>query len=153
MGGNKRDRKLVITGIVISIITLIISIAALVTAMNKPLPQNKPEESGDVQYVLYLGTNDKDSNKPVYTPEEAKKKAEEILLDHFGGFTIQEAHGGWKDGGKVYSEYTIVIYLSDTNIDEVHSAAKEMVDTFHQSSVLIQSNETTTEFYSGEQDE
>ena len=57
------DRKLVITGIVISIITLIISIAALVTAMNKPLPENKPEESGDVQYVLYLGTNDKDSNK------------------------------------------------------------------------------------------
>ncbi|MBR2547540.1 MAG: DUF3574 domain-containing protein [Eubacterium sp.] len=144
------DRKLVTAALVISIITLIISIAALVTAKNKPLSEQELEENGDIQYVLYLGTNDKDSNEPVYPPEEAKKKAEEILLDHFGGFTIQEAHGGWKDGDKVYSEYTIVIYLSDTNIDEVHSAAEEMVDTFHQSSVLIQSNETTTEFYGGE---
>ncbi len=145
------DRKLVTAALVISIITLIISIAALVTAKNEPLSEQELEENGDIQYVLYLGTNDKDSNEPVYPPEEAKKKAEEILLDHFGGFTIQEAHGGWKDGDKVYSEYTIVIYLSDTNIDEVHSAAEEMVDTFHQSSVLIQSNETTTEFYGGEQ--
>ena len=155
------NKKLVITALVISIITLIFSIAALMTAMNKPTPaapaqeavtEQEAEESGDVQYVLYLGTNDKDSNKPVFPPEEAKEKAEEILLDHFGGFTIQEAHGGWKDGDKVYSEYTIVIYLSDTNIDEVHSAAKEMVETFHQSSVLIQSNETKTEFFSGEQE-
>lgn len=146
------DRKLVITAMVISIITLIISVAALITSMNKPLPEVETEKSGDVQYVLYLGTNDKDTNKPVFTPEEAKEKAEEILLDHFGGFTIQEAHGGWKDEEKVYSEYTIVIYLSDTNLDEVHSAAKEMIDTFHQSSVLIQSNETTTEFFSGEQE-
>ena len=155
------NKKLVITALVISIITLIISIAALVTAMNKPahsqeaapaqeaVTEQEAEESGDVQYVLYLGTNDKDSNKPVFPPEEAKEKAEEILLDHFGGFTIQEAHGGWKDGDKTYSEYTIVIYLSDTNLDEVHSAAKEMVETFHQSSVLIQSNETKTEFFSG----
>ena len=75
-----------------------------------------------------------------------------MLLDHFGGFTIQEANGGWKDGEKVYSEYTIVIYLSDTNLEEVHAAAKEMVDTFNQSSVLIQSNETKTEFFSGEQE-
>ena len=155
------NKKLVITALVISIITLIISIAALMTAMNKPAPavpaqeavtEQEAEESSDVQYVLYLGTNDKDSNKPVFPPEEAKEKAEEILLDHFGGFTIQEAHGGWKDGDKTYSEYTIVIYLSDTNLDEVHSAAKEMVETFHQSSVLIQSNETKTEFFSGEQE-
>ena len=97
-------------------------------------------------------SNDKDSNKPVFPPEKAKKKAEEILLDHFGGFTIQAAHGGWKDKDKVYSEYTIVIYLSDTDLDEVHSAAKELVDTFHQSSVLIQSNKTTTEFFSGDQE-
>jgi len=29
----------------------------------------------------------------------------------------------------------------------VHDAAAEMVETFHQSSVLIHANETTTEFY------
>ena len=82
--------------------------------------------------------------------EAALKRFEEILLDHFGGYTIQEANGGWKDGDIVYTEYTLVIYLSDTTLKDVHAAADEMVKTFHQSSVLIQANETTTEFYGGE---
>ena len=32
-------------------------------------------ENEDIQYVLFLGTNDKDTNEPVFTPEEAKEKA------------------------------------------------------------------------------
>ena len=98
---------------------------------------------------MYLGTNDKDSNLPVFTPDEAKKKAEDILIDHFGGYTIQEASGGWVDGDTEYQEYTLVIYLSDTDLESVHSAADEMIEEFHQSSVLIQANHTITEFYSG----
>ena len=76
-----------------------------------------------------------------------REKAKEILLGHFGGYTIQEAEGGWVDGDTVYQEYTLVIYLSDTTLDAVHAAADEMKDTFRQSSVLIQTNPTTTEFY------
>ena len=133
---------------VLSVIALILGIAALAAA-KKPAETAEPEEK-DVQYVLYLGTNDKDTNEPVFAPDEAKEKAEEILLDHFGGYTIQEANGGWKDGDTVYTEYTLVIYLSDTTLEDVHAAASEMIETFHQSSVLIQANETTTEFYEGE---
>ena len=133
---------------VLSVIAIILGIAAL-SAAKKPAEKAEPEEK-DVQYVLYLGTNDKDTNEPVFAPEEAKEKAEEILIDHFGGYTIQEANGGWKDGDIVFTEYTLVIYLSDTTPEDVHAAADEMVKTFRQSSVLIQANETTTEFYSGE---
>ena len=97
---------------------------------------------------MYLGTNDKDTNKPVFTQAEALEKAKEILLKHFGGYTIQEANGGWVDGETEYQEYTLVIYLSDTTQDAVHAAADEMIATFNQSSVLIQANPTTTEFYS-----
>ena len=104
-------------------------------------------QTGGIQYVLYLGTNDKDTNKPVFTQAEAMEKAREILIDHFGGYTIQEAHGGWIDGDTEYQEYTLVIYLSDTTEDAVHSAADELIEVFHQSSVLIQTNPTTTEFY------
>ena len=106
-------------------------------------------ESADVQYVLYLGTNDKDTVEPVFSEEEAMAKAQEILIRHFGGYTIQEARGGWVDDGKVYREYTLVIYLSDTTPEAVHAAADEMIETFRQSSVLIQENPTKTEFYSG----
>ena len=105
-------------------------------------------EAEDVQYVMYLGTNDKDTNEPVFDQEEAKEKAKAILLDNFGGYTIDDAEGGWRDGDTVYQEYTLVIYLSDTTLDDVHAAADELIDTFHQSSILIQTNPTSTEFYS-----
>ena len=112
-------------------------------------PENSENEYGDVQYIMYLGTNDKDSNKPVFTQAEALEKAKEILIRHFGGYTIQEANGGWIDDNTVYQEYTMVIYISDTTEDAIHAAADEMVETFRQSSVLIQANPTRTEFYAG----
>lgn len=102
----------------------------------------------DIQYVMYIGTNDKDTNEPVFPQEEALEKVKEILLKNFGGYTIQEAHGGWIDGETKYQEYTLVVYLSDTTLDKVHAAADEMIEVFHQSSILIQENPTRTEFYS-----
>ena len=105
---------------------------------------------GDQEYVLYLGTNDKDTNQPVYSREESKERAKAILMKDFGGYTIQEAEGGWKgDDGKEYQEYTLVIHLSDTDIDKVHAAAQELIDEFHQSSVLINTQRVQTEFYAG----
>ena len=106
--------------------------------------------AGDVEYVLYLGTNDKDTNKPVYSREESKEHAKAILMKDFGGYTIQEAEGGWRgDDGTEYQEYTLVIYLSDTDIDTVHATAKKLIDEFHQSSVLINAQPVQTEFYDG----
>ena len=68
----------------------------------------------------------------------------------FGGCTVQEADGGWiGDDGTEYREYTLVIYLSDTDLDSVHTLCDEHIKTFNQSSVLIQSNRTRTEFYGG----
>ena len=102
------------------------------------------------EFVLYLGTNDKDTNKPVYSKEESKERVKAILMKDFGGYTIQEAEGGWRgDDGTEYQEYTLVIYLSDTDIDMVHAAAKELIDEFHQSSVLINTERVQTEFYEG----
>ena len=109
------------------------------------------EEKPDVQYILYLGTNDKDTNTPVFTQTEALEQVKNILVRNFGGYTVQEAHGGWESDGKVYQEYTIVIYLSDTTLDKVHAAADEMISTFNQSSILIQENPTKTEYYSAAQ--
>ena len=148
---------------VISIVALLASLAALgvsvFTLCDKPAtapaqetaPQVEEEAPAqDIQYVLYLGTNDKDTNEPVFEEEEARAHAEAILTDHFGGFTIQEARGGWvNDDGSIAHEYTIVIHLSDTNLDEVHAACNDLIAEFNQSSILIQQNLTSTEFYSG----
>ncbi len=118
------------------------------TAQEKTEQPAVTAEFPEIQYVLFLGTNDKDTNTPVFTEAEAMEQLKDILIRHFGGYTIHEAHGGWIDNEKIYQEYTLIIYLSDTTIDKVHAAADEMVDVFHQSSVLIQANPTRTEFYS-----
>lgn len=148
------SRKLGITTLILSIIAVVLACAAIAMASSpgkSAAPAASAESSAkDVQYVMYLGTNDKDTNQPVFSSEEAKAKAEDILISHFGGYTIQEANGGWIDEGTIYQEYTLVIILSDTTPDQVHAAADEMISAFNQSSVLIQANETTTEFYGGE---
>ena len=139
-------------GIILSIccgITACLSIIAIILSISLTRP--KDEIKKDSQYVIYLGTNDKDTNLPVYSKEEAKNKLIDILIDNFGGYTIQDANGGWIDNGTIYVEYTLVIYLSDTKIEEVHRVCDEMIKTFNQSSILIQTNETITEFYSGNQ--
>ena len=104
--------------------------------------------------MLYLGTNDKDSNQLEMTKEEAMEMAKDILIKQLGGYTIQEAHGGWiGDDGMECQEYTLVIYLRDTTEDQVHAAADEMIELFRQSCILIQENPTRTEFYSGKTDD
>ena len=113
-----------------------------------PMDTSAPEEE-DVQYVIYLGTNDKDDNKPLYTETQSMELARALLIKYFGGYTIQEARGGWIDNDTEYQEYTLVIYLSDTTEEAVHTAADELIQLFNQSSVLIQKNPTTTEFYTG----
>jgi hypothetical protein len=105
----------------------------------------------DTEYVLYLGTNDKDTNEPVFTREESMQRAKDILIKNFGGYTIQEAEGGWiDDDGTEYQEYTLVIHLYDTDEDTVHAVCREFIDEFHQSSVLISRSTLSREFYSGE---
>ena len=133
--------------LILSVLALAAAVTALAIAVR---PAEQPSSVEDVQYVMYVGTNDKDTTEPVLPPEEARAKAQEILLRHLGGYTIQEANGGWIDGEKVYTEYTMVIYMSDTVPEKVHAVGDEMISVFHQSSVLIQANQTRTEFYSGQ---
>ena len=142
------SKKLGIITLILCLVAVCLSAAALGIAVKPDAPV--AQELMDTQYVMYLGTNDKDTNQPVFSPEQAKEKAEAILLEHFGGYTIQDANGGWIDGENIYREYTLVIYLSDTTLNDVHDAAKELIREFNQSSVLIQANQTKTEFYSGE---
>ena len=118
-------------------------------ADNREAAPAAADNSSSIQHIMYLGTNHKDTNKPVFTQAEAMEKAREILVRHFGGYTIQEANGGWVDDDMLYQEYTLVIYLNDTTEDAVHAAADELVEVFHQSSVLIQAVPVQAEFYSG----
>ena len=142
------SKKMSILITAIALIALFLSIVSFTTSSVNTRLIEKLSES-ETQYVMYIGTNDKDTNEPVCTPEEAKSRVEDILVQHFGGYTIQEADGGWEDGGIRYREYSVVVYLSDTDLNSVHAAADDLIKEFNQSSVLIQANETRTAFYGG----
>jgi hypothetical protein len=141
-------KKFNIISLVVSFTALIVSIVLFVIVIVKTNNTNNTEKE-DIQYVLYLGTNDKDTNLPVFTKDKAKEELQKILINHLGGYTISKANGGWVDGETLYQEYILVIYLSDTTLEDIHLACNDMITVFNQSSVLIQSNKTTTEFYSG----
>ena len=134
------------------LIALILAVAALGLSVYNTVTAYRPapQPAEEIQYVMYLGTNDKDTNEPKFTADEAKQRLDQVLTRHFEGFTIQEANGGWtNEDGTVSHEYTLVIYLSGTTSDRVHACAAELLTEFNQSSVLIQSNKTMTEFYNG----
>lgn len=138
----QKNKIIGISALIIAVVALCLSAVSLMRTQ-----KTAANEGTDTQYVVFLGTNDRDTNEPVFSQDEAKSRLEEILLKHFGGYTIMEANGGWADDGAIYREYTLVIYLSDTTIDKVRVAVDEMLQVFNQRSVLIQSNETKTEFY------
>ena len=141
------SKKTGMAAIILSVVAICLSVVSLYRSIDKT-----PNESRDIQYVMFLGTNDKDTNEPYGTAEEAKSKVDEVLTKYFEGFTIQEANGGWvNDDGSVAHEYTVVILLSDTTLDRVHQASDDLIKEFNQSSILIQANETVTEFYSGDE--
>ncbi len=141
------SKKTGMAAIILSVVAICLSVVSLYRSIEQTPNET---ESRDIQYVMFLGTNDKDTNEPYGTAEEVKSKVDEVLTKYFEGFTIQEANGGWvNNDGSVAHEYTVVILLSDTTLDLVHQASDDLIKEFNQSSILIQANETVTEFYSG----
>lgn len=153
---NNRSSKIAVFTAAIALCLSVVSLCLVLDSKKADIPEPSLSIQADgdiaadeVQYVVYLGTNDKDTNEPVFPPEEARGILEDILLERMGGYTIQEARGGWiGDDGMKYQEYTLVIILSDTDEAAVHALCDELIERFDQNSVMIQTNETTTEFYS-----
>lgn len=88
-------------------------------------------------------------DEQIFWLAKPEKHRNTLCISSFSGYTIQDAFGGWVEGDTLYQEYTLIIYLSDTTEDAIHAAADELIETFRQSSILIQANPTTTEFYAG----
>ena len=144
--------KLGIAAIAVSAVSLCCSAVCLFTAFNKsseaaPVPA---EESGTKQYVMYVGTNDKDTYKPEISAEEAKEIVDNVCLKYFPyGYTLQEATGAWTDEkNNITHEYTLVCYFDGADVQTVHKAADELIVKLNQNSVLIESDTIDVEYYS-----
>ena len=102
------------------------------------------------QYVMYVGTNDKDTYKPEHTNEEAMNIVDQICLKYFDGYTLQDATGSWTDEtGTPTHEYTLVCYFDAADEATVYAAADEIIKELNQNTVLIEKTEIEMEYYSG----
>ena len=103
-----------------------------------------------MQYVMYVGTNDKDTNQHKYTEEEARKIVDEMCLKYFELYTLQEATGSWKDEkDNTTHEYTLVCYFDDADEATVYKVADELIEALNQNTILIEKAPVVLDYYSG----
>ncbi len=102
------------------------------------------------KYVLYIGTNDKDTYKQEIPYDECVAKVTEICTRYTGGCTLAEATGYWKDdSGEITTEQSIQCTLEDITLEQVHQIADEVRTALNQNSILIETQGVTSEFYAG----
>jgi len=106
--------------------------------------------SGTTQYVLYIGTNDKDTYSRIIPTEEAKAIVNEICARHVGGYTASEAVGGWVDEKGVLTQETTLVYvITGASEQQVLLIMNEVLVALNQNSILIEKRGVTSAFYSG----
>ena len=74
------------TGIIVtvlSVVALCLSIIGLCMNIKQTKMKVTKTNNNDIKYLLYLGTNDKDTYEPYGTPEVCKAKVDEVLTKHF----------------------------------------------------------------------
>ena len=133
------------------IIAIIISfVSVCLSAVSLLQVRTVGEDDKSIQYVMYVGTNDKDTYKLEHTKEEAMEIVDEICLKYFEGYTLQEATGSWTDQkDNITHEYTIVCYFDGADKNTVYQEADEIIEVLNQNTVLIEQDEIRTEYYSG----
>mgnify|MGYP003302059555 CR=1 FL=1 len=106
----------------------------------------------DIQYTMYIGTNDKNTFELEMTLEEARNIVHNTMMDYFlDGFTMYDANGVWKDENNVVTlEYTFVCVIQHANKKDIYKAADELIEKLNQNSILIVSNSVdNVDFYTG----
>ena len=102
------------------------------------------------QYVMYVGTNDKDTYQPEHSQEEARDIVDQVCLKYFEGYTLQDATGAWTDEtGRITHEYTLVCYFDGVDKAKVYQAADEVIKALNQNTVLIEEKEISLDYYGG----
>ena len=143
-----KSKKLTIVMIVLLIANIAATCVIGVTALGKG-STSKDDETA-VQYVMYIGTNDKDTYTQLISTEEAKSIIDEICYKYLGGYTLQDATGSWADEKNMAThENTIVCYFDDADEAAVYKIADEVIEALNQNAVLIEKKDIRMEYYWG----
>ena len=91
-----------------------------------------------VKYVLYIGLNDKDTYVQEIPTEEAINIVNNICAEYAGGYTMQNAEGGWYDEKENLTKETSLVYiLTDIDEESVRMIMDEVISALDQNFVYI----------------
>ena len=122
--------------IAMSIVSLCVSLVCVALLLTRPAAGGETATETSTQYVMYVGTNDKDTYQLEHTREEARDIVDNVCLKYFEGYTLQEATGAWTDEtNQITHEYTLVCYFDGADKATVYQAADEIIQALDQIAV------------------
>lgn len=152
---NMKKRSLHWLVTVLLVINLAISGSIIVYLANEhdktPFASALPFETTEQgKYVLYIGTNDKDTYTQQIPLDEAEQIVNEICSKYVKGYTVQQAEGGWVDESGILTEEQTLVYSFDAVREEdLVSIMDEVLVQLNQASILVERQDLTYCYYSG----
>jgi len=102
------------------------------------------------QYVLYIGTNDKDIYEQIIPTDEAREIVNGICAKYVEGYTVSDAKGGWVDENDVLTqENTLVYTISYADEADIIAIMNEVLTALNQNSILVERRDISSLFYNG----
>ncbi len=145
---NKNNKIFKIVISVVAFLSLVLSFISLVITI-KNSKNDIVDTNTTTKYTLYVGTNDKDTYKQEITSNECVSIVTTVCVKYTGGCTLSEAHGYWTDEkNNITIEYTIVVILEDISEETVYKICDELIVELNQNSILVETNNVKTNFYS-----
>lgn len=109
--------------------------------------------SSEIQYILYIGTNDKNTYEQIIPTEEAVEIVNAICTKYIGGYTMYHAKGGWVDEKDILTqENTLVYTIANADESDIIDIMNEILTALNQNSILVERRGISSVFYRGEID-
>lgn len=106
-------------------------------------------ETGE-KYILYIGTNDKDTYTQLIPTDEARDMVNRICAKYTGGYTASDARGGWVDETDTLTqENTLVYEFYDITEEQLTQIMDDVLQELNQNSILVEQREAVYSYYSG----
>jgi hypothetical protein len=108
------------------------------------------ESTQNGQYILYIGTNDRDTYEQIIQTDEAVEIVNGICAKHVEGYTMSHAKGGWVDEkGVLTQENTLVYTFAYADESDVAAIMDEILTALNQNSILVERRDISSVFYYG----
>ena len=90
------------------------------------------------RYQIYVGLNDKDILKQMFSTEQFCRIAKLVCRNYAGAYSMNVIQGGYiHENGDFTEENTIVLTLIDVTKEQVDEIAKDLCAFFRQESVMV----------------